>query len=378
MDFPWTIRFYEEHDLPAIVDLVNQCDRADGLDKPASISAFQAQFARSDLAPTRQVLVAEKIGQTEAAQQVPSNDSTLGQLPDGTLIAFGRAFPSGSGEQRTYGLMLRVHKAARSKGLERIMARRLLEVVRAEESRPDVEPAHSVRLRTYLFPQHASVIGVMEQIGLRRVREGWTMSRQLEGKLEEPPPLKGLTVRTYRVPQDNERVLMALNIAFADYYDFHPLDNDRWNHEMQASYVRPDLSWLAIDEAGEDAEIAGNAEKAGDVSGNEGEEGPVAGFAICWIDEEQNRQSGIEAGWIEGMGVVPGRRRQGVGRNLLHNSLRSLQAAGMSVAMADVDAGGDPGSSPAVALFRSLGFTPREVLLQLECRLDPATLENRS
>ena len=378
MDFPWTIRLYEEHDLPAIVDLVNQCDRADGLDKPASLSAFQAQFERSDLAPTRQVLVAEKSGQVEGAEQVPGYDATLSQLPEGTIIAFGRAFPGGSGEQRTYGLMVRVHKAARSKGLERIMARRLLEVVRAEESRPDVEPAHSVRLRTYLFPQHASVIGVMEQIGLRRVREGWTMSRQLEGKLQEPSPLKGLTVRTYRVPQDNERVLVALNIAFADYYDFQPLDNDRWNHEVQASYVRPDLSWLAIADAQEAAGMVGSAEKVGDVSGNEGKEGPVAGFAICWIDDEQNRQSGNEEGWIEGMGVVPGWRRQGIARNLLLNSLRSLQAAGMSVAMADVDAGGDPGGSPAVTLFRSLGFTPREVLLQLECRLNSATIENRS
>ena len=348
MDEPWTVRFYEEQDLPGIVDLVNHCDRADGLDKPASLSAFQAQFSRSDLAPARQVLVAEKAGQ----------DMALSQVSDGTLIAFGRAFPGGSAERRTYGLMIRVHPAARSKGLERIMAQRLLGVVRAEENRPGIEPAQNVRLRTYLFPQHASVIEVMEHIGLRRVRQGWTMSRQFEGRLEEPSPLKGLTVSNYRVPQDNDRVLAALNTAFADYYDFQPLNEDRWNQEMQAPYVRPELSWLAIVDAGE--------------------EGPVAGFAICLIDEEQTRQSGIEEGWIESIGVVPGWRRRGVARNLLLHSLRSLQAAGMSVAMADVDAGGDPGSSPAVALFRSFGFTPREVLLQLECSLDSALLENGS
>ena len=34
--------------------------------------------------------------------------------------------------------------------------------------------------------------------------------------------------------------------------------------------------------------------------------------------------------------------------------------------MADVDAGADPGNSPALALFRSLGFTAGEVLFQYE------------
>jgi mycothiol synthase len=325
----WQVRGYAERDLPALVDLINLCDQADGLEASATLDDLQQHFATPGLNPQRQVLVVER---------VDGNSSSA-------LLGFGRAFPGGvkSGE-RVYGLMVRVHPEARSAGLEGQIARRLIEIVRAHEAEHVGEASARVRLRTYLFQQHSSVRAVVEELGFGIVREGWTMSRLLDGEIEEPKPAGGVSIRHYRVPDDNRDALNALNESFADYFDTQPLSEERWSHEMAAPYARPDLSWLAVDESG----------------------GRVVGLSVCWVNAEANRQSGRDDGWIEGIGVIPEWRRRGIARSLLLHSLHSLREAGITAAYADVDAG----SPAALGLFTSCGFTPSKILLQYECDLE--------
>jgi mycothiol synthase len=329
----WRVRGYSEADLPAIVGLINLCDRADGLEGSATLDDLQQHFATPGLNPERQVLVAEDSGASSG----------------GTLLGFGRAFPGGgkSGE-RVYGLMLRVHPEARSHGLEGQIARRLIEIVRIHEAEDGEEPPARVRLRTYLFKQHSSVRAVVEELGFRAVREGWTMSRPLDGEMDEPKPTGGVSIRHYRVPDDNRDALNALNESFADYFDTQPLSEERWSHEMAAPYARSDLSWLAVDES----------------------RGRVVGLSVCWVNAEANRQSGKSDGWIEGIGVIPEWRRRGVARSLLLCSLYSLREAGITAANVDVDAG----SPAALGLFTSCGFAPHNVLLQYECDLEDVRL----
>src|SRR5688572_8620549 len=153
---PWRIRAYRESDLLAIVDLINLCDRADGLNSAATLDDLQQHFGTPGLSPERQVLVVEKAG------SAASEEDDLGNVPDRALVGFGRAFPGGATPgERVYGLMLRVHPDARSYGLEETIARRLIEIVRSHEAEYAAQPAAKVRLRTYLFQQHASVRQVM-------------------------------------------------------------------------------------------------------------------------------------------------------------------------------------------------------------------------
>jgi ribosomal protein S18 acetylase RimI-like enzyme len=331
----WRIRAYREADLPAIVDLINLCDRADGLNSPATLDDLRQHFATPGLSPERQVLVVQKVGSA-------SDADTLSHLPEGAMLGFGRAFPSGATPgERVYGLMVRARPEARGHGLEETIARRLIEIVRAHEAQYAAQPAAKVRIRTYLFQQHASVIRVMEGMGLRAVREGWTMARPLDDTIERPHPIPGITIRRYEVPQDNKAALDALNASFADYFDAPPLTEERWSHEMASPSARPDLSWLAVDDT------------------------RVVGLSVCLVNDAANTQSGSPDGWIEGIGVIPQWRRRGIARSLLLHSLHSLHAAGITTALADADAG----SPAAIGLFQSVGFTPRQVLLQYECEL---------
>jgi ribosomal protein S18 acetylase RimI-like enzyme len=171
------------------------------------------------------------------------------------------------------------------------------------------------------------------------------MLRPLDDSIADPQPVEGVTLRTYRRPEDNAATLRALNSSFSDNFDFQPLDETRWEYAMDAPYVRPDLSWVA---------------EPHDAPGT------IVGFSVCWITEEENERSGRAEGWVEGIGVVREWRRRGIGRALLLNSLHSLRSAGMEAALADVDSE----SVAPTRLFELAGFGVRNSLSQYECYLD--------
>lgn len=332
-DIPWQVRGYRESDIPALADLIAAADRADGVHKLTTEEDLRDTFETPGLEPARQVIVVE--------------GPPLPGIQKDVLLGFGRAFPSSdkARNERIYNVALRVRAEVRPYALEQEIARRLVEIARQSEAALEATPADKVRLRTYLYDTHTSARRAWEQTGLRRVRTGWTMLRPLDDSIPGPQPVEGVTLRTYRRPGDNLAALQALNSAFSDNFDFQPLDEARWEYAMSASYVRPDLSWVAepLDEPGK-----------------------LVGFSICWITEEENERSGRREGWIEGIGVVPDRRRQGIGRALLLNSLHSLRTTGMEAALADVDSE----SEAPTRLFQLAGFGVRNSLSQYECYLD--------
>lgn len=329
----WQVRGYRESDIPALAELIGAADRADGVYKHTSEADLRDTFATPGLEPERQVLVVE--------------GPTLPGAQEGVLLGFGRVFRGSdkARNERIYNVALRVRPEVREYGLEREIARRLVEIAMQYEEGPDAEPVAKVRLRTYLYDTHTSARHVWEQTGLRRVRTGWTMLRPLDDSIADPQPVEGVTLRTYCRPEDNAATLQALNSSFSDNFDFQPLDEARWDYAMSASYVRPDLSWVA---------------EPHDAPGT------IMGFSICWITEEENERSGRLEGWVEGIGVVREWRRKGIGRALLLNSLHSLRSAGMEYALADVDSE----SVAPTRLFELAGFGVRNSLSQYECYLD--------
>ncbi|MFL5733665.1 MAG: GNAT family N-acetyltransferase [Chloroflexia bacterium] len=267
------------------------------------------------------------------------------------LLGMGRVaqyFHSSTGE-RVYHVMLRAHPSARPQGLQHGIARHLVGMARELESEAGTQPADRVRVLTYVFDSQTSSVEAWEELGLRRVRTGWTMARGLLEPVEEEPAPEGVILRTYRYPEDNEQALQAFNSALANYYDFHPVSQSAWDREMGAPYSRPDLSWLAFSEGDRDRAI---------------------GVAGCQVNESQNEQAGRLEGWIEGIGVVPDFRGRGIGKALLSRCLQSLRDAGLETALADVDSE----STAAVGLFQGAGFAARSALMQYECALEEIRL----
>ena len=331
--FDWHIRAFNQEDIPGIATLFDAADRADHLYKLSSEEDIRESFGNIPSNATTRVIVA--VG--------PSQPGTY----ETGVLGLGRVMTQfhSSTQERVYQVMLRVHPSARPQGLQHTIARQLVEIARDLESDPSTQPAGKVRVLTYVFGSQTSSIEALEQLGLRRVRTGWTMGRRLSEPIQVATAPDGVILRTYRHPEDNQRALDAFNSALAGYYDFHPVSRSSWEREMAAPYSRPDLSWLALSEAAPDE---------------------VIGVAGCQVNESQNRKAGRLEGWVEGIGVIPAFRHRSVGKALLSRCLQSFRDEGLEFALADVDSE----SMPAVGLFRWAGFSVRSALLQYECALE--------
>jgi mycothiol synthase len=328
----WQIREYRETDIPEIVALINAADAAAGMPVRASTDGLRNQFNSPGLDPSRQVIVAEAKG--DGAQS-------------GSLLGYGRAFPRNdkTGVERVYDVSMRVHPDAVDNGLAFAMAEEIVGIARRHEALPGQTQVGKVRVRSYIYEKHAPLREAWQQVGLREVRQAWTMRRSLSAPIPDPPDVAGVTLRTSRYPDDTEHSRQALNRSFVDYFDSKPISSESWEREMASPIVRHDLSWLAEPEGGSEE---------------------LAGFCLCQLDEEENALGGRLEGWVEGIGVIPEWRGRGIGKSLLLHALHSFKSAGMEVMLADVDA---QGSSPATRLFESVGFTVRDRTYQYECPL---------
>ncbi|HVJ86486.1 MAG TPA: N-acetyltransferase [Caulifigura sp.] len=99
-------------------------------------------------------------------------------------------------------------------------------------------------------------------------------------------------------------------------------------------YFVPEATWLAVHQAG----------------------GGVAGLPVCSI---QVIGSLSRAARIQNLAVLPGYRGRGIARATLVRSLRNCRALGYDIAELEVTAI----NTPAVELYRSLGFTLRRAYL---------------
>jgi mycothiol synthase len=316
----WAIRLYREGDIPGIVALLNA---ANAVDRPGETISEEEMGRRLSMPlsdPPRQVILVQS--------------ATGG----GAFQGYGRVqnYHDQEAGERIYQIGLRVHPAARDKGLERVIATRLIEMARANESSPDTAPAERVVVMAGAREEDTGIRAQFSAMGLPEVRQGWIMIRSLEEPVAEPQPVDGVVFRNYRRPEDNERTLHAYNNSFIDHFEFHALPQEMWDYIMDAPDTRVDLSWLA--------EV-------------EPEPGTIAGFCICDVKSEDNARTGRSEGWIDMLGTVRGWRGKGLGRSLLLHGLRSLQSAGVKTALLGVDSESPTGAN---RLYESVGFTVRD------------------
>lgn len=328
----WQIRPYREGDASAIATLFTACFKADDLDIVISEAETLSDFSRPDFDPTRQVLVVA--------------GPILEGLPEGMLAGFAWLDIRDDAEagERTYGLRIIVHPAARPEGLERVLARRVIEMARQREADPTTPVMQTVRVREGFSTKQVSQHRLYEDMGLRQTRIYWTMECPLEN-LAEPKLVEGVAIRPYKRPDDEMPALDALNGSFIDHFDFHPPTEERWLHRINNPIFRPDLTWVAEIDA---------------------EPGKLAGFCLCGIFEEENQATGRMEAWIESLGTIRGWRGKGLGRALLLHGLHSFKEAGLKIGMLGVDSENPTG---ATGLYESVGFKIRDEWLNYECPL---------
>jgi len=329
----WVIRSYREGDIPAIVKLINAADAIDKFDMTADEEELRVRFSAPRSDPERQVIVVE-------GPRVPG-------VPPGLLLGMARLtwFEDEEGGERIYEPRLRVHPATREHGLEEVLARRLMEMVRDHDASPSTKKYDKTSVQVFLTEKDFTKRTLWTNAGLREMRQYWDMERPLTEPIDEPAPIEGVTIRPYRRPDDNKGALDAFNDSFSDHFDHHPEPEEDWQHWMGGPLFRPDLSWLA--------EI-------------DGKPGEFAGFCLCGVSDEENKRLNRLEGWIDILGTTRAWRRKGLGRALLLHGLHSLRSAGLETAMLGVDSESLTGAN---RLYESCGFRIRKRDFQYKAAL---------
>jgi mycothiol synthase len=178
--------------------------------------------------------------------------------------------------------------------------------------------------RTWAISTDAAFTQEMERRGLHLIRHFFRMEIDLEEvEPEQPEWPNGIEVRPM-APGEERAVFDAIGDAFADHWDFVPMDYGEWEHEaVRASSFDPTL-WFIADGGGE-----------------------IAGFSLC----RSERRPGV--GHVGVLGVRPSWRRRGLGLALLLHSFHELRRRGRDKVDLGVDGENTTG---AVRLYERAGM----------------------
>lgn len=332
----WNFRPYREGDIPAIARLTGAIDAYDRLDTARSESELRTRFEEPGADPARQVFVVE--GPFEG-------------VPEGELVGAGMCHDMGDAAQGIDYLMRAwAHPAARAQGLEPEIYRRLFDLARGHYERLPERPARTPLVYAGGRAGRPGLAEMLESMGMELERVFWVMERDLNEPIGEPRKVEGVTIRTYRRPEDNAAGTAAYNDSFQDHWDHHDETVEMWTHHIAAPSRRPDLSWVGEIDA---------------------EPGKFGGFCLVVIHPEENERSGRKEGWIELLGTTRAWRGKGLGKSLLLHGLRSLREDGRDTALLGVDSTSPTGAN---RLYESVGFRVRHRDLIYRTPLDKVLL----
>ena len=315
-------------DAPAISGLHFRRPRGDDADYEAMAAVIAAGNRHDDIPwmPTAATL-REQIESSEGTDI--RADIVIAEV-DGIAVARAVVKRTVRDGIATYGIGGEVVPHLRRRGLGRALLR---ENLRRVEERGAAEP---VGMR---FEPRGSTndreIGhrtILEQEGFVAVRWFFLMLRPTLADIPQAPLPAGLEFRP--VTPDRQRAIFNAEVeAFLDHWQ--PLE--KTEHDFESLWRQTDLNtglWVVAWDGDE-----------------------VAGVVQNWIWRDENKQLGIDRGWLEHISVRRPWRRRGLGRAMTAESLRRLRAAGMTEAVLGVDAENPTG---ALGLYEGLGFSAHQ------------------
>jgi mycothiol synthase len=307
------IRNYRAADLPRLVDLINEADRVDQLERATTLEeqAFEMEWPNYD----------------------PETNCFLA-WSNGDLVGYADVFlREGSGDTgSTFYTDGIVHPEWRHQGV----GHRLMESLyhRAQERMAEIDEG-PVSFRASARDVEADRQALFESLGMERVRYFVNLARPIDNGLPPVAVPDGYRLRGFEPERDLEEAWQVINRAFQDHWGFADVPFEEFRHQVDEPHFRAEL-WLLAEEA------------AG---------GQVVGLSLNKIDPDWIAQTGRQEGYVDTLGVVREHRQRGLGTALLAQSLHMLRQAGMEAAHLHADAENLTG---AMRLYERLGFRVRK------------------
>ena len=268
----------------------------------------------------------------------PARDTLLGFGDDGRLLAVGsvQVHPSRDVHLHAY-LQGKVHPDARGRGIGRELMR--WEHERALEALHEIGGDLPSAVFVYADEPDIGARHLAERRGMREERWFATMVRDLAIDIPEIAT-EGVEIVAY-APEHKEATRIARNDAFRDHWGSLESPPERWAHFVDGPFLRPDLSWLAV----------------------EGDR--IVAFALGSVNEEDWEPQGYSSVYIDLIGVTRDRRGRRLAPAVITALLRAARSEGLEKAVLDVDTESPTGAD---RLYGGLGFEQAERSVALVTR----------
>ncbi|GAA1929116.1 GNAT family N-acetyltransferase [Microbacterium aoyamense] len=303
-------------DVELIMDLVQAADR---IDHPSWLTP------REDVEET-----------FESSWIDPIRDTILGLDAEGRAVAMGGVMVHPSRDHHLHAYFTgRVHPELRGRGIGRELMR--WEHERALQALAELDSPLPAAIFVYAEETDVAARHLAERRGLREERWFSTMVRDLA--LEIPTIEQTMDVGASAIDivvydsSRKEAARLARNDAFRDHWGSLETPPERWSQFVDGPFLRPDLSWLAV------------------------EDDRIVAFALGSVNEEDWAVQGYSSVYIDLIGVTRDRRGRRLAPVVITALLRAARAAGLEKAVLDVDTESPTGAN---SLYGRLGFEPTE------------------
>jgi ribosomal protein S18 acetylase RimI-like enzyme len=196
-------------------------------------------------------------------------------------------------------------------------------------------------IRTDKYDYIVGAHQLFAQVGMQPVRYMEELLRPLDD-LPRIPEVEGLHIVAWPDGRDEE-IRHEKIAAFEDHWGSTPTSPHHWEQMVRGFGARPDLSFIALDEADR-----------------------VVAHCLNKRFEGDDDLLGRRDGWIDSLGTLREWRGKGVASTLIAHSLHAFAEAELTHASIGVDSDNPTG---AAGLYRRLGFQPCQRSITHEIRL---------
>ncbi|MCD2442984.1 GNAT family N-acetyltransferase [Agromyces sp. SYSU K20354] len=298
--------------------------------------AFAAAVARADH-PNWVETRDDVVEVFELSYIEPERDTLVGVGADGRILASGSVVCPPGQETLVRSIVLgAVRPDVRGRGIGRALLD--WELARARQQLAASEKLLPGWIMAYAEQRAPDAQALLERAGLSLQRHFFTLERELEAPVGHAPVPAGVEFVHWAAAW-SESTRRARNAAFADHWGSQSRGVEAWARFVDGEQFAPELSFLAIADAG-----------AGPGAGPGAE---VVGFVLALRNESDWAGQGFTSSYVQLVGVVREWRGRRIAQALLAEHLEACRRAGLEKATLDVDAENPTG---ALGLYTAHGF----------------------